>query len=86
MIYCWYMNKYQQKHIITLSSRKKQHLQNITRKGKHNVRVVKRAQILLHSASGAKDADIAQSVGVTTRTVENVRKRFVECGMKQTLL
>jgi transposase len=79
------MNKYQQKHIITLGSRKRQRLQNITRKGKHNVHVIKRAQILLQSASGTKDADIAQLVGVTTRTVENVRKRFVTDGIERAL-
>ena len=85
MIYWWYMNKYQQKHIITLSSREQRELQDITRKGKHSVRVTKRAQVLLKSYHGQKDTDIADSVEMTVRTVENIRARFAEGGVKRAL-
>ncbi|MEK7079576.1 MAG: helix-turn-helix domain-containing protein [Patescibacteria group bacterium] len=79
------MNKYQQKHIITLSESQKLHLQNITNKGKHNVRVVKRAKILLNSARGRKDSQIAESVEVCKRTVEYVRARFAQGGLERAL-
>ena len=72
------MNKFQQKHIITLSSQQRKHLQDITRKGKHNVREVKRARVLLESEKGKKDSDIAKDVSVTIRTVERIRARFAE--------
>ena len=78
MVCCWYMNKYQQKHIITLSSRQRNQLQDITRKGKHNVREVKRALVLLQSDAGKKDSDIAKAVSTTVRTVERIRARFAE--------
>lgn len=79
------MNKYQQKHIITLSESQKKQLQNITRKGNHNVRVIKRAKVLLQSSEGKKDTDIAYSVEVGIRTVENVRARFAEGGTERSL-
>ena len=79
------MNKYQQKHIITLSNREEQQLHNITRKGKHNVREIKRAHVLLKSAAGMKDADIAEDVGTTIRTVERIRSRYDGGGVNRAL-
>ena len=85
MIYCWYMNKYQQKHIIILSSREVAQVRSIARKGKHGAQVIRRARILLHSHEGMKDADIARLVDVTIRTVENVRRRFADSGIDRAL-
>lgn len=79
------MNKYQQKHRVKLSRKEKDQLEDITKKGKHNARVIKRAHILIQSAQNMKDKDIATVVGVSARTVENIRKRFVEGGMKSAL-
>jgi len=85
MICCWYMNKYQQKHIIMLSEQQKAQLQGITGKGKHNVRVIKRAKVLLKSAAGRKDVDIAESVEIGKRTIEYIRARFAEGGLDRAL-
>lgn len=79
------MNKYQQKHIITLSNRQKRQLQSITRKGNHNARVIKRAKILMKSSMGWKDEEIAQFVETNIRTVERVRTRFTEGGLDRAL-
>lgn len=79
------MNKYQQKHIITLSRRQKRQLHDITRKGKHNARVIRRAKILLKSDAGWKDEKIAQVVEVNIRTVGRVRTRFADGGLDRAL-
>ena len=46
--------------------------------GKHPVRKLKRAQILLAADAGVKDDDIAASVGVGGSTVYRTKRRFVE--------
>ena len=79
------MNKYQQKHIITLSNREEQQLHNITQKGKHNVREIKRAHVLLKSFAGMKDEDIAYDVDTSARTVERIRARYVKGGIDRAL-
>jgi transposase len=79
------MNKYQQKHTIMLSEPQKTQLHTITKKGDHNVRVIKRAFVLLKSAEGWKDANIARSVDVGLRTVENIRARFADGSLHRAL-
>lgn len=74
------MNKYQQKHIVSLTEQERARLEVITRKGTKNVRVVKRARVLLKSSRGKTDADIAKEVETSERTVQNVRKRYAEKG------
>lgn len=85
MIYCWYMNKYQQKHIITLSSQQKKQLQNITRSGKHNTRVITRARVLLKSAGGLTDKNIGKQEGIHYTTVERIRTRFCDKGLDRAI-
>jgi len=46
---------------------------------------VKRAQILLKGDQGWTDSKIAEALDCRTKTVENIRKRFVEIGFEQTL-
>jgi transposase len=79
------MNKYQLKHTITLSDREEAKLRSITKKGKEGARIISRARILLKSAHGMKDTNIASLVDVSKRTVENVRKRFAEGGIDRAL-
>jgi len=67
------MTTYQQ-YTITLSDREEKQLLSITRKGDAGALVIKRAHILLKSAHGMKDADIALREEVTVRTVEHVRR------------
>ena len=68
-----------------LSEQQKHQLEDITRKGKHNARVIKRAKVLLKSVAGWKDADIAKSVETGKRTVEYIRARFAEGGLDRAL-
>lgn len=74
-------NKYDLKHKIDLSPKERTLLREITTKGRHSVRVVKRAQVLLKSADGWIDADIAPVVGVSMRTVESIRAHYAEGGI-----
>jgi transposase len=64
------------KHIITLSTRQRHYLEDITTKGQHNARVIKRAHMLLKSEAGITDQIIANHVNVSVRTIERVRARF----------
>lgn len=79
------MNKYQQKHIVTLSKKEESRLRAITRKGTEHVCVVKRARTLIKSAQGMIDARIAEEVETTERTVQNIRKRFATKGLEAAL-
>ncbi|MBI2436296.1 MAG: helix-turn-helix domain-containing protein [Candidatus Magasanikbacteria bacterium] len=75
--------KRQPKNIIRLSSREKCRLREITRKGRHSARVIKRAQTLLKSEQGMTDKEIAGQIDVTISTVERIRYRFAEGGVKR---
>lgn len=79
------MNKYKQKHIVKLSDEQKISLEKITKKGSHNARVIKRAKILLKSAQGFKDKDIAILADTSKKTVERIRIRFTEEGIDRAL-
>jgi transposase len=78
-------NKYDLKHKVDLAPKERMLLRDITTKGKHSVRVVKRAQVLLKSDNGWIDADIAPVVGVSVRTVESIRARYAEGGTLRAL-
>jgi transposase len=53
--------------------------------GKHPVRKLKRAQILLAADAGVGDEDIAASVGVGGSTVYRTKRRFVEGNLERAL-
>lgn len=74
-----------QKHIVKLSSRQRVQLQDITKRGKNNARIITRARILLASEKELSAVMIASHVGVSDRTVERVRKRFDELGFERAL-
>lgn len=74
-----------QKHIVKLSSRQRAQLQDITKKGKHDARVIIRARILLTYSKKLSAIAVAEQVGTSDRTVERVRARFGEGGLKQSL-
>lgn len=73
------------KFIVDLSEQERQLCQEIVKKLKGTNQKVKRANILLKADSGWSDAKIAEGLDCRTKTVENVRKRFVECGFEETL-
>jgi len=69
------------KHRVQLTDEQRQHLVDITSKGKTAVRTFKRSQILLLSEQGYKDQIIAERVGVSIATVERTRQKFVQQGL-----
>jgi hypothetical protein len=71
------------KYKITLTPEEIKELKELTQKGKQNTRVIKNALILLNAdeskyGKGKKDEEIADFLQVTVRTIENIRRRFVE--------
>lgn len=78
------------KYKITLTKQEIAELKEITQKGKRSGRVIKNALILLNAdegkyGKGKKDEEIAEFLDVTVRTIENVRKRFIEEGFEAAL-
>ena len=63
---------------VELSQGERDQLSALLSGGKHAVRKVKRAQILLAADGGASDAAIAANVGVGESTVYRTKRRFVE--------
>jgi transposase len=53
--------------------------------GRHAVRRVKRAQILLAADRGMSDAEMAATLRVGTSTVYCTKQRFVEHGLERAL-
>ena len=75
-------------HIVDLKPEEQKYLKKITTSGKHSARKILRANILLKSdINGLKwtDKQISETFNVTTRTVENCRKKFVTEGLEQAL-
>lgn len=79
------MKKHQPKHVVTLTTEERKKLRDITKKGTQRARVIQRATLLLKSADGWKDKEIATDLETTTRTVENVRARFASGGLDRAL-
>src|SRR5467141_2633990 len=63
---------------VELSQAERDELKALLSGGRHAVRKVKRAQILLAADAGASDEEIATSVGVGGSTVYRTKRRFVE--------
>jgi hypothetical protein len=71
------------KYIVELTDDERSSLREVVRKLKGTSQKVKRANILLKtdaSGPGWTDARIAEAFDCRTKTVENVRQRFVESG------
>ena len=73
------------KYTVDLESAERSQLEDVVKRLKGSSQKVKRANILLKadaSGPGWTDAKIAESLDCRTKTVENVRKRFVEEGFE----
>ena len=79
------MKKRQLKCVITLSNQEINQLEEITRKGSHSARVIKRAQVLLSSEQGLTDEEIADQMEIAISTAERIRYRFTEGGIERAL-
>jgi transposase len=78
-------------HRVTLTPPERCELQQMISRGKCNARKLAHARILLQadeSDGGPKrtDEQIAEALDTTTRTVERVRRRFVEESLESALL
>jgi len=78
----------QKKYIVRLTEQEREVCRQVIGKLKGTSQKVRRAQILLKAdADGPEwtDARIADAFSCRTKTVENVRQRFVELGFEETL-
>ncbi len=75
------------KYIVTLRAKERERLTELTKKGRVLARRRRTAQMLLKAdrRCGWKDQRIAEAFGVSVRTVERIRERFVEEGLEATL-
>lgn len=75
---------------VTLSENERKELEALTRKGKIQARKFILARALLLCDAGPSGpawnvADVAAALGVTSRTIEHLKKRFVEDGIEAAL-
>ena len=76
---------------ITLTKEERKDLETITHKGKTHARKFIHARALLLCDAGADGpawnvADVATALGVTSRAIEHLKKRFVEDGIEAALV
>lgn len=64
------------KHCVKLSSKDKKYLKGLVSKGESSALVIRRAHILLKSAKGMIDKDIAEHLDCHEDAVQKTRKRF----------
>jgi len=71
--------------VVTLTDKERDQLQELVSTGKTQAYRIKHANILLKSDANGDawtDEDVAAAFGCSTRTVENVRQRFVLQGLE----
>ena len=76
--------------IVRLESGERERLEQMVRGGKAAAYKIRHANVLLameESPSGPRrtDAEVAPALGITTRSIEMVRRRFVEQGLEACL-
>lgn len=79
------------KYRVTLTAEERVELEGMLGKGKADARKSAHARILLQTDAGdggpaRTDEQVASGLNVSTRTVERVRQRFVEDGLRAALL
>jgi len=75
---------------VTLSQEERKELESMTRRGKTHARRFIHARALLLCDAGADGpawnvSDVATALGVTSRAIEHLKKRFVEDGLEAAL-
>src|SRR4030067_3402903 len=75
---------------VTLTKEERKELESMTRRGKTHARKFIHARALLLCDAGADGpawnvADVATALGVTSRAIEHLKKRFVEEGLEAAL-
>ena len=70
---------------VSLTQDERDHLLDVTRRGKSTGRKVKRALILCKADEGLTDRQVAEALLVGSATVSRVRQRFVEGRLQRAL-
>ena len=70
------------KEKLQLSSAEVVELKSVVSKGRHPVRKVKRAQILLKLYEGKAHSEVAEAIGVCLATVYNIHDRYLAGKLK----
>ena len=75
---------------VTLTQEERKELEKLTRRGKTHARRFTHARALLLCDAGDngpawKVEDVAEALGITSRTIEKLKKRFVEDGLDTAL-
>ncbi|WP_170241898.1 helix-turn-helix domain-containing protein, partial [Geobacter argillaceus] len=75
---------------VTLTEQERKDLEALTKRGKTHARRFVHARALLLSDAGDNGpgwsvADTAEALGVSSRTIEHLKKRFVEDGLEAAL-
>ena len=85
------MNRTNKRYVVRLEAEERARLERLVSVGKGAAAKLTHARVLLQADQSAAgpgwtDARIAEGLGVTTRTVENLRQRFVEEGLESALV
>ena len=78
------------RHVVALTSNERERLEALAKKGKHDGRSVLLARALLLVDSppegpGWQTNSVTKALGLSPRTIERMKKRFVEEGLDQAL-
>jgi len=76
------------KYIVTLTEAERESLCRLTSRGKSPARKITRAHVLLKADENGPnwtDKQIHEAFNVTVRTIEHIRKQFVEQGLQAAL-
>jgi transposase len=73
------------KYVVHLSEGERSQLLELIKKGEAKARQITRAHVLLLSAAGKRDQDVAEALQINPQTVRNLRKRFSEQGLEAAL-
>jgi transposase len=84
------MNRPNKRYVVRLEAPERERLQRLVSVGKGAARRLTRARVLLQAdqsteGPGWTDEWISEGLGVTTRTVEQIRRRCVEEGLESAL-
>lgn len=77
--------------IVRLETEERQQLERLVRVGKAAAYKIRHANVLLavdesEQGPGCKDVDVSRTLGVTVRSIEMLRRRFVEEGLEACLV
>ncbi len=85
------MNRANKRYVVRLEAEERARLERLVSVGKAAAAKLTHARVLLQADQSAgglgwTGARLAEGLGVTTRTVENLRQRFVEEGLESALV